>query len=154
VSPQGTYFCSLSTWLYHFLFVSRLRSYTFKIPRREDKTLIIQLVTDFFLYHFQNTSTCVYMTFKMHLQRNNQPTNCGAAAGAAAAAAAVAAAVVVARQSKVGDSLATVRRRRQRGGSSAAAAAVAARKRMSAAGRKRTLAAAWRRQGGGSSATA
>jgi uncharacterized membrane protein YgcG len=64
VSPQGTYFCSLSTWLYHFLFVSRLRSYTFKIPRREDKTLIIQLVTDFFLYHFQNTSTCVYMTLK------------------------------------------------------------------------------------------
>jgi hypothetical protein len=111
VSPQGNYFCSLSPKLYNLFFVSRLRSYTFKIPRREDKTLIILLVTDFFLYHFQNTSTCVYMAFKMHLQRNNQPTNCGAAAEAAAAA--VAAPVAVARQHEVGGSY---------GGSAAAAA--------------------------------
>ena len=32
VSPQGNYFCSLSLRLYHFLFVLRLWSYTFKIP--------------------------------------------------------------------------------------------------------------------------
>jgi hypothetical protein len=125
VSPQSIYFCSLSNWLYHFLVVTRLRCYTYKIPCHEDKTLIIQLVTDLFLYHFQNTTTCVYITFKMHLQRNNQPTNCGAAAAAAAAAVAAVAAAV-ARQSEVSGSLATVRQRRQRGGSSAAAAAVAA----------------------------
>jgi hypothetical protein len=150
VSPQGNYFCSLSPKLYHFLFVSRLRSYTFKIPRREDKTLIILLVTDFFLYHFQNTSTCVYVAFKMHLQYNNQPTNCGAAAAAAAAAAAVAAAVAVARQREVGGSLATARH----GGSAAAAAWQLRRWRQRKSGRRRQHESGRRRQLGGGKAMA